>query len=364
MSRRPAFTGVIVAALVLLAVSGAWSPAATMAELGIAWLWAMGLSLGALLLDQILLCCGATWQLPMLRLLETLHAAVPWLGSAGLVGLAIGSWHGTGQGPSLAALWLWLRMLGYLSIVALTSGTMRWLSARGQQTGDARWARRRRLVGCGSLLPVALATCIAVMDGYAQCDDFASSIFAPLLVVSGMLSGMAAWTTLVAHRLGRGLLPIHTDHLVATGRLLLALVIVAAYLAFAQLIICWMGDLPDEAAWYRPRLHGYLGWFGLVVLLGGYALPFCALLSHDLKTRPPALATVCAGILIGQFGMLWWTMMPVLRGAGVRLGPEAIVAMILVAGLGGWWCSSAWSLTPPRRTPELLRALAYRERLE
>jgi len=364
MSPRSAIAVVIVAALVLVAASWTWSPAATTAELGIAWLWAMGLSLGALLLDQILLCCGATWQLPMLRLLETVHAAVPWLGGIGLVVLVIATWHGAGQGPAPAAVWLWLRMLGYLSIAALTSGALRWLSVRGELSGDARWARRRRLVGCGALIPVALAACIAVMDGYAQCDGFASSIFAPLLVVSGMLAGLAAWTALVAHRLARGLLPIHADHLVATGRLLLALVIVATYLAFAQLIICWMGDLPDEATWYRPRLHGYLGWFGLVVLGFGYALPFGALLSHDLKTRPLALILVCASILLGQFGMDWWTMMPVLRGAGVRIGPEAIVAVMLMTGLGLWWCSSAWSLTSPRQTPELLRALAYRERLE
>jgi len=168
----------------------------------------------------------------------------------------------------------------------------------------------------------------------------------------------------VAYSLGRRLLPIHGDHLVATGRLLLALVIVATYLAFAQLIICWMGDLPDEAAWYRPRLHGYLGWFGLVVLGMGYALPFCALLSHDLKTRPVAVAMVCACILIGQFGMDWWTMMPVLRGVGVRIGPGAIAALAVVAGLGLWWCTAARVLTPPRQTPALLRALAYRERLE
>ncbi len=47
-------------------------------------------------------------------------------------------------------------------------------------------------------------------------------------------------------------------HLHDLGKLLLALVMLWAYLHFSQLLITWSGNLPQEIIWYISRWNG--GW--------------------------------------------------------------------------------------------------------
>ena len=63
------------------------------------------------------------------------------------------------------------------------------------------------------------------------------------------------------------------------GKLLLALLILWAYLDFMQLLIVWQSDLPNEAAWYSLRMTG--GWGLTAGLVAGvhFPLPFFVLLS-------------------------------------------------------------------------------------
>ena len=49
-------------------------------------------------------------------------------------------------------------------------------------------------------------------------------------------------------------------HLHDLGKLLFALVMLWAYMNFAQLLITWSGNLPEEVVWYIKRWNG--GWGG------------------------------------------------------------------------------------------------------
>ena len=61
------------------------------------------------------------------------------------------------------------------------------------------------------------------------------------------------------------------------GKLLLAFVMFWCYVAFAQYLIIWAGNLPEEIPWYLRRLQGGWGWIGLALLLFHFVLPFLIL---------------------------------------------------------------------------------------
>jgi hypothetical protein len=67
------------------------------------------------------------------------------------------------------------------------------------------------------------------------------------------------------------------------GKLMLAFVMLWAYLSFSQWLIIWAGNMPEEIRWYLPRLHG--GWqYGFVFMwLFHFGVPFALLLSQPLK---------------------------------------------------------------------------------
>ena len=52
-------------------------------------------------------------------------------------------------------------------------------------------------------------------------------------------------------------------HLHDLGKLMLALVMLWAYVNFGQLLITWSGNLPDEIVWYIKRWNGGWGWVAL-----------------------------------------------------------------------------------------------------
>jgi hypothetical protein len=68
------------------------------------------------------------------------------------------------------------------------------------------------------------------------------------------------------------------------GRLLLALLLLWAYLDFMQVLIVWQSDLPNEAPWYIVRSRGGWGFTAALVAeaISFYpSLPYCRLGCND-----------------------------------------------------------------------------------
>jgi hypothetical protein len=69
------------------------------------------------------------------------------------------------------------------------------------------------------------------------------------------------------------------------GKFLFAFVMLNIYLTFAEFLIIWSGNIPDEIPWYLNRIHG--GWWTICSLdfICHWLIPFCLLLSRDLKQK-------------------------------------------------------------------------------
>src|SRR6185437_11595115 len=80
--------------------------------------------------------------------------------------------------------------------------------------------------------------------------------------------------------------------------LMLALVMLWAYLQFSQLLITWSGNLPNEVIWYVKRWNGGWGWVGLILLFGHFFLPFLLLLSQSIKKNIKSIVALAIFIVI------------------------------------------------------------------
>src|SRR5262249_52929619 len=94
------------------------------------------------------------------------------------------------------------------------------------------------------------------------------------------------------------------------GSLMLAFVMVWAYLNFSQFLLIWSGNLPEDVPWYQARLEGGWQYVGLALVLLHFALPFFLLLSGNLKRDRRGLAAVALLVLAMRIIDVVWLIVP------------------------------------------------------
>ena len=114
------------------------------------------------------------------------------------------------------------------------------------------------------------------------------------------------------------------------GRLVMATLLSWCYVAFAQFLIIWAGNLPAEISWFKRRSEGW--WFLVPAILGVFSIliPFLLLLSRRYKSSSWGLAVVAVMLILGQGLYTAWLILP---SAG-RLSPMGglLALALLVAG--------------------------------
>jgi hypothetical protein len=105
-------------------------------------------------------------------------------------------------------------------------------------------------------------------------------------------------------------------HMRDLGTLALANVMFFAYLSFSQFLITWAGNLPDEIVWYQHRLTGTWWTLGLILVFVHFALPFCLLLSQDLKRNFKSIRAVAILLIVARMVGVYWETVPEFYPAG------------------------------------------------
>ena len=167
-----------------------------------------------------------------------------------------------------------------------------------------RSSKLRKVAPIGLMLLAVTITFMMIDLTMSLDPHYASSVYG-LIAIAEM--GLFALSIAI---FSIGLEPIGAATLRVFGRLLLALVILWAYLDFMQLLIVWQSDLPNEAAWYLPRLGGQWGAVAVVVAGLHFVLPFLLLLSPSMQQSSRSIAIIAALLILGQILRSWWLVTP------------------------------------------------------
>jgi hypothetical protein len=305
-----------------------------------AWLAAfvfwLGLPLGALALIMIHDLVGGAWGDMLRRPLAAIAATLPIFALlvvpivAGLSSLYPWARAASPGAPSPGNAWYLdpvffiARTVSYFTIwIVLT-----WLLRRPLDHG-----RRMRIAAAGLIL-FALTLTFASFDWMSSLDPGFDSSAYGLMVGAGVLtSGLAAAVLIAAPRMP------DAQTLAACGNLLPTGILLWAYIAFMQFLIVWEENLADEIPWYVRRLgHGW-ALLALAVAVGHFGLPFLLLLWRRIKTSRVGLALVCALLLVAHLLDMWWLVLPDLApsaGPGWS-APAATLAIGGAAVAFGMW---------------------------
>jgi hypothetical protein len=158
----------------------------------------------------------------------------------------------------------------------------------------------------GFTVPLFAFDTIMSLDAHWFSTMFGWYNFAALWV-----SGLATITLVIIYLKQNGHLQwITTDHLHNFGMLIFGFSVFWTYLWFAQFLLTWYANLPEEAAYFYKRWEPqFIGWFWLNIVIN-FLTPLLVLMSRDSKRGIKILKTACIILICGHWLDYWQMIMP------------------------------------------------------
>jgi hypothetical protein len=169
-----------------------------------------------------------------------------------------------------------------------------------------------------------------------------SAIFALKNIVAAFLHGVSVLTLIVFILYWNGYFPfLNKYHLHDFARYIFMLSIIWGYFWFAQFMIIWYGNIPEETSYYYLRWQA--GWKVLFFCEIGlnWALPFMLLLPVKTSRNMTMIVIVIIFLIIGQYIDLFVQVIPGVTGilkfgwldAGLFTGYAGLFALIVAVAL-------------------------------
>jgi hypothetical protein len=316
----------------------------------VAYIYWVSIPLGCLAILMLHHLTGGWWGLPIRRILEAGSRTLPLMAVLFipiLIGMSrIYSWTQPGviaddldnqfKRAYLQPHFFLVRAVVYFAIWLVLAYLLNKWSAEQDRTGDLRLQHRMETLAGPGVILWGLAVTAAAIDWVMSLEPhWFSTIYGFLFIVVMVLAAMSF--TIFVLRMLSDYEPmkdaVDTRQLGDLGNLMLAFVLLWAYLSFSQLLIVWAGNLRDEIPWYTERAFG--GWAPVAVflLLLHFFAPFFLLLQRKEKRRLRTLSLVAGALVVLTFVDVYWLVAP---SYSMRPHPT-LMDLFAVIGIGGVW---------------------------
>ena len=382
--RRPALVAGVVA-LAACAAGAVASPAAFFRGYLFAYVFFTGLTLGCLAIVMLHHLTGGAWGIPIRRILESGTRTLPLIAVLFLP-IALGmkhlySWSRPEEVAKDALLqakaaylnvpFFLARAAFYLAVwIAIAYFLNRW-SLEQDHAGSPALTRKLQLLSAAGLVAYGLTMTFASIDWVMSLEPHWFSTMYGVLYIAGQALNALAFVT-AALVLMSGEKPfsdfVRPAHYHDLGKLLLAFVMFWSYVSFAQYLIIWAGNLPEEIPWYLRRLNGGWGWVGGALILLHFALPFLLLIPAGANRNSRILVAVAGLVVLMRFVDVYWLVRPVFTQVSASAASARFqvhwLDLAASIGIGGVWLAVfLWQLEErpllPVNDPEFAEALAH-----
>ncbi len=313
------------------------------------FLFLLTIGLGSLFIVALEHVVGARWSVPLRRIPERLSGLTLLVAPAILLALF-----------SLPVLYIWTKPEGLEN--PMVAGKSGWLnipffsarallcillwfiayrifvrgSLRQDQDKDPRFNVRARRFAPVFMIIFGLTITVVAFDWISSLEPaWYSDVFGVYIFAGTFLAGLAATILLLQYMMARGRLPgVVQDHVYNLGGFLFAFIVFWSYIGFAQYMLMWYANMPEEVFWYQARIHGL--WGGILLLLAAvhFIVPFLVLVPRGAKSDPKKLMWIAVFVLIGHWLDLYWMIFPILGARPVFSWPELSFGVFFIsAGL-------------------------------
>lgn len=316
-----------------------------------AYLFWIGIALGCLAVLMLHHLVSGRWGFAIQRLLESGSQTLPlmallfvpllfglrelflWARPAAVAAQAILR-H---RQPYLNIPFFSVRLVVYFAVwIGLAFLLSKW-SREQDRTAAPELTRRLRLLSGPGLVLYGVTVTFAAFDWVMTLGpQWHSTIFGAVFIVGQGLAALCFMVLVSSWLVKQGPLRsvMSPQHFHDLGNLILAFVMLWAYMAFSQYLIIWSGNLPDEIPWYVSRMTGAWLWVAMFLITFHFAVPFLLLLSRVTKRRAEILVGVAVGLLLMRLVDLFFIVVPAFHPERLSIHWMDLVAPV---GIGGIW---------------------------
>ncbi len=317
--------------------------------------WFTGISVIGMFFICLQYVAYAYWSVPIKRVLESLMGYLP-VGAVLMVVLfLLGKgylFHWTQPGimdegsanydPIIAGKSGYLNLPFYLirTVVYLAIWVIfaRWMRAQSVaedlEGGTVRYHKSIKIAAIFLVL-FAVSNSMANWDWLMSIDShWFSTMYSWYVFASWLVSGVAATILIAVNLKQAGYLRIlNANHLHDLGKFAFGFTIFWTYVWFAQFMLIWYANLPEEVTYFQERWFGHFAPLFYLSLLINFVAPFLLLMTRDAKRQGIMLKIVTVVILSGHYIDFYMMVMPGTMGNDAGFGLMEVGTLLLFLGI-------------------------------
>jgi hypothetical protein len=174
-----------------------------------------------------------------------------------------------------------------------------------------------------------------------------STLFAWYILASLLVSALTVIAFVTIYLRSKGALPFVNDsHIHDLTKFMFGFSVFWTYLWFAQFMLIWYADIPEETTYFVARFNEYkLPFIAMVVM--NFAFPVLLLLNSDFKSRPWLVVIGGIVIILGHYIDIFVMVMPSTVGAQWSFGVPEISSVLFLLGIFIYTVFSSFSKAKP-----------------
>lgn len=319
---------------------------------------ALGIAGAALFFLSIQFVANAGWSMVVTRVMEGIATYIPIGGALVLIVIVGAALHGnhlyhwmdtslidpTGDNydkyiATKAKLWLnvpsWL-IRSFLYVI-LWSVFMVWIKRTTKKLDDTNGDRKvySQLYTRSVLFVIvfALTTPAMAWDWIMSLDPhWYSTLFMWYGMVSYLVSSLATMAIISIYLKRKGSLPKFNDnHQHDLAKFMFGFSLLWTYLWFAQFMLQWYANIPEEVQYFQQRIAQYTGYFWMLAV--NFVAVLLIMISSSIKRKSSLVFAMGFVIILGHYWDFYNQIMPAAVGAFHNFGFMEIGALAFIAGL-------------------------------
>ncbi len=318
------------------------------------YMWCFELTVGSMALLMLYHLTGGAWGTVLRRIMEAAMQNI-WLMLPLFAPIVIGIHHlYPWSRPAYLAyddhvraisheylnIWLWLGRAGlYFIVFIMLVWALMAFSRRQDREPEVSMASALRAVsGPGAVVYLFMTLFLYTDWLMSLTPDWFSMIYA-LIFNAGHGLAAISFAVVIADLLVR-YQPMKTvmqpDQFLDQGKIMLTFVMMWGWWSYAQWIIFWSGNKPDEISWYIARTRGGWGVYGFALIMVYLVIPFALLLSRSFKSNSHKLAKLALLTLFARYMDNFWFIGPSFPDTAGHFHFSWLNAVVPIC-LGGFW---------------------------
>ncbi len=318
------------------------------------YMWCFELTVGPLALLMLYHLTGGSWGTVIRRILEAamqniwlmlllfipiiagIHQLYPWSHPEELAESA--HLRMIAHGYLRESFWLIRAGLYFIFFISFVWLLMR-ISRRQDQPPERFYDRQLQVISSQGVVIYLFVTLFLYTDWLMSLTPEWSSMIYGLIFNAGHGLAAISFAVVIA-----GLLAKHEpmrfilqpEQFLDQGKIMLTFVMIWGWWTYAQWIIFWSGNKPDQISWYIARTRGGWEYYWFALVMFYFCVPFALLLSRSFKSNYRTLMKLALWTLVARYLDEFFFIAPSFPNRAGHFHYSWLDAVVPIS-LGGFW---------------------------